>query len=343
MTDWGGYWTEVKLDILRKYLSGFTRASKSAGATVYLDLFAGSATHRRPDTGATYPGSTTRAICTSPPFTRLVFWELEGQASRLKRELATSFPDESRYSVVNGDCNVELERGLAKVKQYQWAPTFAFIDPKGLDLAWETLVSLSQWRRDRLGRKVELWILMPEPALERVLGLRGVRGESSAARLDRLYGCDDWIAIHQRRRSGEFSPAETRAQFVNLFRWRLTSGLGYRTTHALQLGNVSDHPVYTMVFATDHKVGDGIMKDVYEHASVHEIPTMRAHAVSVRRGKRELERGVPRLFAIDEPPAAPQRYQYVAPWEPPARLPVPVVLDAEPVEPDGEGLGSIAT
>ena len=37
-----GYWTEAKLDILSKYLNAFTTASKSAGKTVYLDLFAGS-------------------------------------------------------------------------------------------------------------------------------------------------------------------------------------------------------------------------------------------------------------------------------------------------------------
>jgi hypothetical protein len=34
-TDWGGYWTEAKLDVLRKYLAAFTTASQKAGATVY--------------------------------------------------------------------------------------------------------------------------------------------------------------------------------------------------------------------------------------------------------------------------------------------------------------------
>ncbi len=38
-----GYWTEAKLDILSNYLPAFTTASKKAGKTVYLDLFAGSA------------------------------------------------------------------------------------------------------------------------------------------------------------------------------------------------------------------------------------------------------------------------------------------------------------
>ena len=53
----------------------------------------------------------------------------------------------------------------------------------GLDVAWTTLEQLSQWRRSLRGRKVELWILFPEPALSRVLGLKGVRGESSGNEL----------------------------------------------------------------------------------------------------------------------------------------------------------------
>ena len=54
--EWGGWWTEAKLDILDKYLAAFGRASARAGATVYLDLFAGSVENRRPDTGAQYRG-----------------------------------------------------------------------------------------------------------------------------------------------------------------------------------------------------------------------------------------------------------------------------------------------
>lgn len=38
---WGGVWTDVKLDVLRKYLQAFTTPSKRARRTVYLDLFAG--------------------------------------------------------------------------------------------------------------------------------------------------------------------------------------------------------------------------------------------------------------------------------------------------------------
>ncbi|HWE70592.1 MAG TPA: three-Cys-motif partner protein TcmP, partial [Acidimicrobiales bacterium] len=249
---------------------------------------------------------------------------------KLASDLAATFPSDNRYRVVSGDCNTTIDEGLAHASELRWAPTFAFIDPKGLDVAWTTLEHLSKWRKDRQGRKVELWILLPEPAFERVLGLKGVRGVSSAERLTSVYGCDDWIAIHQRRWTEEFSPEQTRAEFVNLYRWRLQNTLGYKTTHALQLGNVSDQPMYTMVFATDAAAGSRIMSDVYHHAKVHEIPALRAHAVGVRRTMREMAMGVARLFEVGEAPVTSEGYSHSDPWAPPVRRDEEIEFDREP-------------
>lgn len=319
MRELGGWWTEAKLDVLGKYLIGFNNASKKAGATVYLDLYAGAVTNTRPDTGAPYAGSSAVAMRVLPPFTRLVSWELERAAARLRRDLSAAFPGDNRYSVFV-DCNKGFDEGLRFVKDLQWAPTFAFIDPMGLDFEWRTLERLSRWRKDSKGRKVELWILIPEPAVSRVLGLPGDLGKVQAGRLSRLYGCDDWIAIHQRRKSGEFSAEVARAEYVNLLRWRLHRTLGYRTTHALRLGNVSDQPMYTMVFATDVEAGGKIMRHVYNHAMVHEIPMLRAHAVGVRSAKREKGKGVARLFDPGPVPIPGTSYVYAEPWQPPEPL-----------------------
>jgi three-Cys-motif partner protein len=246
VANWGGYWTEVKLDVLSKYLSAFNNASRSANSTVYLDLFGGSLSHTLEQSGKSFPGSTARALRTKPPFSRLVFWELDAQAAALKSDLEEKFPGDDRYKVVAGDCNRCLEEGLESVKDLRWAPTFAFVDPKGLDVEWTTLEKLSKWRRDKKERKVEMWILVPEPAFARVLGLKGTRGEGWPEQLTGYFGTDEWIAIYQRRQSGEFGPERTRDVFVNLLRWRLEKVLGYQWTHDLKLTNVSDQPIYTM-------------------------------------------------------------------------------------------------
>ena len=328
-SDFGGFWTEAKLGILRKYLAAFTSASQKAGATVYLDLFAGRLWNRRPDTQAVYRGSTGVALDTVPQLSRLVFWELPSYASELQRELWRNYMRDRRWSVVPGDCNTTLKHGLAKVSDLQWAPTFAFLDPKGLDVRWETLKTLATWRRGKT--KTELWVLFPEPALERVLGLSGTFGRDTARQLTDLYGCDDWLGIHQRRMQNDLSPEEARAEYVNLFRWRLQSVLGYRWTQPLGLSNVSGHPVYTMVFATDHPTGNKIMTDIYTHAGVQEIPELHARALAARTRNRLEDKGISRLFEIT-PVVAPTLVRHVQPWKPPEVLtgPLSVHWDHDP-------------
>lgn len=332
MANWGGYWTEVKLDVLSKYLSAFNNASRSANSTVYLDLFGGSLSHTLEQSGKSFPGSTARALRTKPPFSRLVFWELDAQAAALKSDLEEKFPGDDRYKVVAGDCNRCLEEGLESVKDLRWAPTFAFVDPKGLDVEWTTLEKLSKWRRDKKERKVEMWILVPEPAFARVLGLKGTRGEGWPEQLTGYFGTDEWIAIYQRRQSGEFGPERTRDVFVNLLRWRLEKVLGYQWTHDLKLTNVSDQPIYTMVFATDAFPGNKIMSSIYRATRAKGIPEQRSQAVANRQARRREARGLLTLFDPGAPKVKSWEYKHVAPWEPPNKLPETVVFD-EPSEP----------
>ncbi len=323
-SDYGGYWTEAKLTILAKYLRAFNFASKRAGETVYLDLFAGSLWNRRPDTQSIFRGSTSVALETIPEFSKLIFWELPAAAAQLQRDLAANYPNYGRWEVVPGDCNVHLEDGLSRVKDLRYAPTFAFIDPKGLDVAWTTLHRLSLWRVGKT--KTELWILFPEPALERVLGLKGSFGRRSADRLDRLYGDDSWVPIHQRRVGGELDPEATRAEYVNLLRWLLQNSLHYKHTRALGLYNRNGNPVYTMVFATDHSAGLSIMNDVYAYASVHELPALRSRALAAKRRERDERLGTPSLFEVT-PKVEPREYRNIEPWQPPAPISDELLLD----------------
>ncbi len=238
------------------------------------------------------------ALETEPPFTRLALFELPDPAAKLEAAIRSARPSDQRWRVFPGDCNVTLPDALAWLDPVRWAPTFAFLDPRGLQVAWSTVERLAKWRADQK-TKVEQWILLPEPAMARVLGLQGARGRRSADRLDRLYGTHDWIAIHQLRRSGAINPDEMRAEFVNLLRWRLEQDLGYQTAHALQIVNTAGHPIYTMVFATDSTPGDRIMAHVYESAATRTIPGMRARALAARQ-RREEAHGVMQLPGLDE-------------------------------------------
>ncbi|MHB1209877.1 MAG: three-Cys-motif partner protein TcmP [Acidimicrobiales bacterium] len=317
--EFGGTWTRAKLLILNKYLRAFAQATKRAAPTVYFDLFAGSLHNKIPGTNESYEGSTGVALRCEPPLGRLLFWEIGKQADILTSELEAAFPGDKRYSVIKGDCNETIKEGLAGLAGHRGAPAFAFIDPKGLDVAWTTLESLSAWRKDQGGRKVELWILLPDPAIHRVLGLRGNRGRGVEERLSRMYGCPDWKTIYAMRDSDQLSPGDARAEYVNLYRWRIENVLGYKWTHALRLDNDWGSPIYTMIYATDDKTGNKIMSDVYKTASVRDIPELQSRALASREAKSAEVSGAMRLFEVD-PQVKPKNYKPVQTWPPPDPL-----------------------
>lgn len=210
---------------------------------------------------------------------------------------------------------------LATLGSLAWAPTFAFVDPNGMEAAWSTLVALANFRRHQK-TKVELWLLFAAPQFARLLRVDGteVRSEDVSA-IDRIYGTADWQHIYEARLAGDIEPGEARDEYVNLMRWRLEHDLGYRWTHPLEVRNEQGGLIYFMVFATDHSVGTKIMSDLYAGAAA-EFPAMRQDARRLRRRLDEKAHGVQSLFGEDESqldaPAKPGErfYEHEPPWRP---------------------------
>ena len=157
-----GYWTKGKLDILRLYLDAFTTASKKSSEIVYIDAFAGEPENYDRLTGDPLEGSAKIALAIDrPPFTRLRFFETEGKAPRLQGALRQEYPDRD-FKILAGDCNQTLPLELASLRRYNWAPTFAFLDPNGTETHWRTLEELARHKSNRL-YKVELFLLSSGP------------------------------------------------------------------------------------------------------------------------------------------------------------------------------------
>ena len=335
--DW---WSEAKLQVLQGYLGGFAKAVRGRSSeAIYLDLFAGSFENDQRYGTGTFAGSSQIALNTQPQFTRLAFFELPAVADQLRRDIKGALPADCRWEIHPGDCNATLQLALANLADVRWAPTFAFMDPRGLQVAWSTVRTLAVWRQDQK-TKVEQWILMPEPAIARVLGVRGKR---SAERLDQMFGSKDWIPIHRRRRAGAIKAQEMRGEFVNLYRWRLENELGYKTTHALQIVNTFGNPVYTLIFATDSAPGDKIMHHTYHSAATVTIPAMQAQARAARRGRRESGAGVRQLPGMDEMSAEPAdpipgSYNHEPPWEPEPYRGEEMYLDANATDIDPDDI-----
>jgi three-Cys-motif partner protein len=310
-----GYWTEHKLQMLAAYLPEFTRASKRARATVYLDLFAGDTSNLSRSTGQVITGSPVVALETSPPFSKVVLIELPSQAARLEGELRERFPDRD-LTVWAGDCNDTIDAALAALAPVRWAPTFAMVDQYAAEIRWSTLDKLAAFKRG-VRTKAELWLLFAHSMLPR--GLAATEPDAVARferRVDEMYGCDDWREMYAARKAGMLDGTELREQLLNLMRWRLENVLGYRATHHFEMKNHGGVAIYSMVFATDHDAGERIMRHIYGKAAEAQ-PKMRAEAVAQLAAIKEATSATPGLFApLPRVPKADRLYEHQPPSRP---------------------------
>lgn len=302
----------MKLDALERYLKRLTTASARAPTVLYLDLFAGSVDNvRRDDEARHFAGSTVRALEADPPFTHLRFFEMGSRAQQLRRDLASRFPGDRRYLVVDDDCNTAITQVLddLRAEGLDWSPTFCFVDPDGLDVTWSTLAQIASFKNARAKTKAELLVLLSHTTIPRLAGWDSAQGldEALAASVTDFFGTPVWRRIHERRTSG-LSAAEARHLYTTLFRYRLQEVLGYETTLTIEMGNERGAPVYVLVFATDHPAGTRIMSSVLEEARKQSAEYR--SEVAQRRSREERDRaGTPNLFdAMGQSPAEPPLY-----------------------------------
>ncbi len=245
-----GWWTEQKLDILADYLAGFTTASKRAGTTVYLDLFAGQPENVSRDRDERpIRGSARRALDTRPPFSVLRFFELDSKAKSLGNALRAEYHGRN-FLVVPGDCNATIAAALGELAGLNWAPTFAFLDQQSTEVQWPTLQHLAQHKRPDKP-KTELWLLCASGLLPRGLKFRtGTIDAAVAGRISRMFGIDVWTEALHAARENLLTGTEFRAELTNLMRWRLEQDLKYKTTLVFEVTNTAGRGIFDMIFAT---------------------------------------------------------------------------------------------
>ena len=289
--------------MLSSYLHGFTTAGQRV-PRLYLDLFAGQLQNTRRDTGRAVDGSLVRALSAEPPLTAVRAFELRlDRATSLENECRARYPERD-VRVYAGDVHEQLAPALAEVSRFRTCPTFAFVDPDGVEARWSLLETLAEFKVAPRGRppeainKIELFVLMSSPAVPRVVHDHlnpESRGRAEQTITD-LFGSEQWRPITVDRRRGLLDAEQARDELTNLLRWRIENILGYRHTHTLRVHNVYGGPVYDLVFATDHDVGDRIMRSVYASA-VSKFPEMQIEAQAYRADQRENDRGEVGLFS----------------------------------------------
>jgi three-Cys-motif partner protein len=197
LLDFGGPWTERKLSVVRRYLDTYARALKSQPfKRVYIDAFAGTGdrTEKRreslplfelPELDAVTKGSARLALEVDPPFDDYVLIErVVGRASELTA-LVEAYPDR-QITIVNADANQAIA-DFCRTTNWRKTRGVVFLDPYGLQVAWDTLVAISSTKA------LDVWILFPTGiGLNRLLTKDGNIPSEWQDVLDRFLGTAEW-------------------------------------------------------------------------------------------------------------------------------------------------------
>jgi three-Cys-motif partner protein len=123
-----GEWSELKLDILKKYAGAYCTILKARGLhPIYIDGFAGAGVHIRKGTKELVPGSPLNALKVEPPFEEHHWVDLdESKVAALKRQTA-GLKDVHIYG---GDANkILVNEVFPKIRFDHFERALCILDP----------------------------------------------------------------------------------------------------------------------------------------------------------------------------------------------------------------------
>jgi three-Cys-motif partner protein len=136
-----GPWSEVKLDILKRYAAEYSKILDTQRDPsffhVYIDAFAGTGYHLSKTSREMVLGSPLNALQVDPPFREYHLIDLDGDKIAGLRELLGKRRDVHLH---HGDCNlVLLEKVFPRVRFEDYKRGLCILDPYGLHLNWRVI------------------------------------------------------------------------------------------------------------------------------------------------------------------------------------------------------------
>jgi three-Cys-motif partner protein len=257
-------WTEEKLMILEAYLPAFANVTKHWHG---LDLFAGYGLNWSLTREAEIPGSPLAMLQAEPPADEVQLCEMDRRAVAALGARTAQYGDRARiyYGEANGTA---INQMLPRVPVR--APTFAFSDPEGADLAWHTVEALAAHKRGHSNTRIEQLILFPtDMGFMRLLDHKQ-RNEDGASRVNRIMPGDEWRDVWDARARGEISADEARTEYVRSYADGLRQRLGYRTVLDREVPAVGRRQ-YFLIFATDDDKGERIMDHCFDQVRARTV------------------------------------------------------------------------
>ncbi len=259
-----GYWSEIKLDIVKDYASAYSRIlaaqTKPSLDHVYIDAFAGAGVHISKTTREYISGSPINALLVQPPFREYHLIDIDRQKVELLRELVKN---QSDVHIHEGDCNhILLEKVFPNVRYENYRRGLCLLDPYGLQLDWKVIDTAGKMR------SIDMFLNFPVADINRNVLWRHPEGVDPAdlKRMNEFWGDDSWRQIAYTTKQNLFGYLEKEENEVVAegFRQRLLKVAGFKhAPEPLPMRNTKGATVYYLFFASHKPAAENIITDIF--------------------------------------------------------------------------------
>jgi three-Cys-motif partner protein len=260
-----GYWSEIKLDIIKDYASAYSKILAAQQNPrlyhIYIDGFAGAGVHISKSTGEFVRGSPVNALLVEPPFCEYHLIDLDQKKIALLKKLVEGRSD---VHVHEGDGNeILLKDVFPRVLFEDYRRGLCLLDPYGLDLKWDVIRTASQME------SIELFLNFPVTDINRNVLWRNPEGvdPSDIDRMNAFWGDDSWrgIAYTTERSLFGFEEKVDNETIAEGFRKRLLKVAGFKQVpNPLPMRNSKGVIVYYLFFASQKPVAMNIVQDIFK-------------------------------------------------------------------------------
>jgi three-Cys-motif partner protein len=260
-----GYWSEIKLDIIRKYASEYSKILAAQSAPrfyhVYVDAFAGAGFHLSETTGQFVQGSPLNALAIEPPFREYHFIDLDRDKAENLRKLTTA---RTGVYVHVGDCNeILLDQVFPQLQYKQYRRALCLLDPYGLHLDWSVIQRAGELKT------IELFLNFPVMDMNRNVLWRHPKGVApeDVARMNAFWGDESWrqaAYVEERTLFGTEEKKTDNEDVAEAFQKRLrTAGRFKYVPEPLPMRNSRGATIYYLFFAAHKPVASYIVDYIF--------------------------------------------------------------------------------
>jgi three-Cys-motif partner protein len=262
-----GYWSEVKLDIIKEYASAYSKILAAQQQPrlyhVYIDGFAGSGANISKRRQQYVPGSPVNALLVRPRFREYHLIDVNRRKTTALDKLVEELGEKEGVSTYAGDCNgILLREVFPRVRYEDYRRGLCVLDPYGLHLNWEVIQTAGRLR------SIDMFLNFPVMDMNRTVIWRNPRGvrPSDIKRMDNFWGDPSWkeVAYSTTKDLFSYPEKEDNETIAETFRKRLQEVAGFsHVPDPMPMRNSRGAVVYYLFFASQKPVAASIIQKIF--------------------------------------------------------------------------------